>query len=1356
MSPHSPVQLFMEMASGLLLSEPLDVGSRARLIEVAEIAGLSERDMDDVVIDLMHRGIVCPAQSFFPAPVATQMASPSETLLSEPPLPPPLPTAEVPPTAPSPSPPTTLTVAAPHQRLQFPNEEAQGTLPNGVLDGLRPADAHAGGEVGNDVGVEGAKRGPTPLQRDMFKRYVGSAVRGRADAVGDPRLQAELLSQAGAFGIEPEVAGELLCRWLHLSELSLGAPAPPPLPGQHSEPSNAAPSNAAPSSPSRPATSEASSVPLAVSPVAPLPPPLPSTEDALQSNDTTWIEVSPSQQAPNQDQATQQVAPPSSPSTPAPSSTPMSAPAAVAPSPGPARTAPPPVAPAKPNAEANAKAEPKATPGESFQKYLRRAIPQLKRGRVSVRSETKLVEEGVAKLGLGEPYARELLRQVADELETPMLSRVTVEDDQRFEQFRERAAVILAEHRGINARSRMFLTAVGEELGLDEDELDQAIAGLAGMPTESLEEEKRASFAARLERMLSQMPDDFITAPIYDAILEDGIAYEGLSEMKAKDVLLAQAAQAKIAVIDRVQARRHIANLVQDGDHQRPELSAAREEARLWGLSDDEFAAVVNEVRADQAASRRRERRLIQAALAGSCIAMAALIAGVVWLLSPDDGMTNAAEQTTAGDRRSSANGAGVDSSGAGGTDGTDGSDSDTQGADGWEADPDFTIARAKLRQVASSAIKTRIEHSVSSVVAERRQAMMAIVDAYLQVERESQGRMETHTATLDAYAEYLRQWFRLEPNAETARAVVSTLLAALPSRGDAPPGLTPAAYESDVRRLQTLTDVIALRATPEERRQWLADELGDRLEMSVDLDWEWEKLESRCRREMVALLYDNLVAAVRSAPAPLEPYHWALDVHLQADLAPDEPGRVDRMQLRFLEAVLAAGKEPWEPYDALIRRIVDSEDAASVLRMLAVLEQTENVELQKMLSRQLLIRIGRAPQGQDRDEVVSLVRSAMAGAGGERADVPASERVMALRQAARRALSEGDATEMDATSQQIVALARLSTLAAISKSRLMDGSPFDSLNKASPPNLESAPATAPRAKDPHTAQLIQRNLEDLILMLGRGQQMHARLALFQKIAVMANGPRNVEPQPHHATIVAKYLVSPMGEEEFQRVQTLCRPLSNWPTITLALADQVRGFDAREPMVERLLNVLYGGVHVTLAKGDTWGAAAAAELLTLAARQLADPTEQRSTVGAAQLYLLEMYQIQTEAHGTLGEAKDVDDVLRYLCRLVADTLAGKVSNPEDRAWLERLGFLLTATEKGGLEEFVWLQRAWLQLLRIQWTARDGATAQQRESAIEIQRDLEQRDRAAKSRWEQVRDGEAALLKMWLLQLEEQG
>jgi len=115
----------------------------------------------------------------------------------------------------------------------------------------------------------------------------------------------------------------------------------------------------------------------------------------------------------------------------------------------------------------------------------------------------------------------------------------------------------------------------------------------------------------------------------------------------------------------------------------------------------------------------------------------------------------------------------------------------------------------------------------------------------------------------------------------------------------------------------------------------------------------------------------------------------------------------------------------------------------------------------------------------------------------------------------------------------------------------------------------------------------------------------------------------------------------------------------------------------------------------------------------------------------------------------LNAAKEPAALLRRMIAVLGAELLAQADG-DQAEWLRQLDHVLTVDEyvsDNQIEQFVALQRTWLQLVQMYVTRKLPDTAQ---AADQLASELAAKDRAAADLFVQLRDGEEAILRSWLL------
>ena len=288
-------------------------------------------------------------------------------------------------------------------------------------------------------------------------------------------------------------------------------------------------------------------------------------------------------------------------------------------------------------------------PAETFREVVRLALERNRQRPLSAEHEQQLVHHGVTVLGLAPVYARQLVRGVAGESslepagEQEKSGSVSTGEkaDPRLRSFIEEAAPILAQHRGINAKSRVLLNAVARSRGLTDEEMEQALALLQtrqGPSEEDLENERLEAFRQYVRSYLARSAQAIITPNVEHTLTEQGRMLYGVREERVRATIRESARERNMAVISRERAEQHIRQLISDlmGDAlrlSRVMRDRVEAEGRQWGLSESAVDDIIREFSQARLQQHKWDRKVTNAALGAASVAVMLVIGFLSWAI---------------------------------------------------------------------------------------------------------------------------------------------------------------------------------------------------------------------------------------------------------------------------------------------------------------------------------------------------------------------------------------------------------------------------------------------------------------------------------------------------------------------------------------------------------------------------------------------------------------------------------------------------------------------------------------------------------------------------------------------------
>lgn len=864
--------------------------------------------------------------------------------------------------------------------------------------------------------------------------------------------------------------------------------------------------------------------------------------------------------------------------------------------------------------------------------------------------------------------------------------------------------------------------------------MEQALALLQtrqGPSDEDLENERLEAFRQYLDNSLGRVPQAIVTPNVEQTLIEQGRMLYGIRVERVRAAIREAARQRNMAVISRERAEQHIRQLLSDlmGDALRLSRvlrDRVEAEGRQWGLDEAAVDGIIRQFTQGRLQQHKWDRKITNAALTAASVAVMLVIGFISWtMLAGRDTPTHrsgsvpsAAAESPAGPRRN---------------------DRDNTW---WDARLSVAIANARveLPQLLSSL------KELDAVSPPQRAAAYKELTQYLVVR-------STDHLQRGVLEEVLARCCALEPSDENAELIAAALLQPIPEptaslQDDA------AVYPRLFAALRAAAAGVAYAAENPLRAARMAEQLSHAVGIPVDAKTPVRSLQRQCLEALSERLYRLLIGIAPSEPQRAT--HLFAAVSAEALLYLDE-SLLDRLNADFLVALLTTAAHLWRDYENLIRKTIDSPDPLPVAKLLQLFEQTSDTELQAFMSGPLLHRAGSLPQANTAAAIAAEVRRSL-GMGRE---ATAGDRWSWLSRAAQAALTgiSSVAEPDERTLRDTLTLAHYATLACALSREEAGSATFEELREKGIPDFTaSVPAGTPAAISGRErvsgSPAVVKSLLDRLGRPNRGDRVKA----LESLAGMAPGTPDLHPT--EAERLAAYLLSKKTDAEHARVMQLLPTLRRWPHLRLALADRLETDtqfqrDQREQLQELFSRVLDEPVSVS---GGTAGRdALRVQLLQSVLRDLTRAAgghiEAFSAYDAGASALAHNYRLQAELLGAPpADAAAGDRPSPWLRALIQQraTQMAKEDEATGKLQAEQLAPRLTAIEylaSNDVQYTVLLEREWIDLLSSTVVQRHPDRQKQTEA---IHKELQSADRQATNVLAQLRNGQAALLKLWLL------
>ena len=920
--------------------------------------------------------------------------------------------------------------------------------------------------------------------------------------------------------------------------------------------------------------------------------------------------------------------------------------------------------------------------------------------------------------------------------------------DQRLTEFLQSAAVILSSERGINAKSRMKLTALGQKLGLSQQELERALLSLqAGAPPVGDGTDRaRQALRAYLGKRLVKLPHGILTAKIEQTLVAKAADRFQLDPAIVRDAVRDEATERKVRRISAAESERHVEEMVAQkvGDSIGIDVESAarlRASGRQWGLTDAQVDAIIDAYTSANLQRRRREQTITVAALTGAVAAIALLLAvgaAIVW-------MRDRAERETASEEPTE-----QPSSPA-----TVAPKQPAKPPTWWDADLVVSLYKARSEVAGFAPLW---ESLTSSDESRRGDAYAQLIDVCKKASKSEQR---------EVLGKVVAGCYALDPSDGCATRLGEALVGVVPA-DNAPPPPSPAAYHQAFWATETALALLAGGELPEGRAAALADRLGRKLgvRLTADSTGEESDAKQRCLAALSKLLYRQLIAGA----AAIEPRVLSLQAALSGLARPYIDLEVrDRLETDLLVAVLPAAGRAWQPYEEWIKECIFSQDPLNALRVLELYERLDQPDLQDRLAKLLLLRVRATPRSMAVADVARAIREAL-GVKPPPVVVTARDRWEKLRDKAATTARPTATKTTDDLLQEITDVAHLAT-AACAVAQQEPGYPlFDLLWEQGPTRLDAPPAEgdeeprfAPDARDRPAQPLTEVQKRDLVRWtrsLGNYDRLPSvqRTSFLRGLAQLTDRIADVEPD--QAAAIAKYLLAPKTEREHDSIIETAARVGRWPHVCLAVADQLEGSTLPVAMMQSLLGALLRS-EVELGERRDWVPVMRWRLLR---DVLADLTpvdaagksgDDYALADRAAAELKQLYDARASLLGappaTYRATVTPADTMELLVRQTAASLTAGGGASRDAADLvARLPYELKAARYLGNSDpgrLVALERLWLRLLALETARRRPERASEARQLVDS---LAERDARADDLLLQLWDGEETTLKMWML------
>ena len=902
--------------------------------------------------------------------------------------------------------------------------------------------------------------------------------------------------------------------------------------------------------------------------------------------------------------------------------------------------------------------------------------------------------------------------------------------------FRQQAGAVIAQERGLTAAGRMKLAGIARQLGIGEDQIEAAVRSLgeAAAPPAPVNPAIE-KFRRRLKKDLAGKSRTIIGPTIESQIVVAALGKYGLDEAAARQTVAEVAAELGLRRISHSQAIDSLAAQIDQATGDATWLAKeAWDRLRIaggkWGIELELVDQLIDEKLAANRADRDRRRFLVKTAMvgAGGVLVVMTIALGVLYLAKTGP------LELPAGPQGPSTPVVG----------GPDTAPPKAAPPAWWNVDLAIAVAHARK----FSQVEPLYPALASPRAAERAAAYRKLAEIVLTPSPPAGLRTALTSVLAGCYAS--------EADDAAAAELLSSLAAIVPAI-DAPLPTGRAQYEAAYWAGDALVQIHERPGLPAARREQLAALAERSLNFSLVAGIERARLEEAARLAVTRRLFAQLTAAAPRQPAQAAVLFGYL-TDLSADLSDEE---FSRLEATFVAAALPAAGEEWRQFQEAAVRSIASPDPLNALKLLDAYQRASEPSLKQQLAQWLVGRAGVQPKSWEPIDVVSAVRK---GLGASGAATTAHDRWQLLKLRADAALARPlpPSERHEELLAQTVELAHLTTLAIALAQGDAGNAVFDASIDELPQLAASEKAEDDRDEPPGRRlpppvnSRDQRAAERWLTLVGtyERQQQVQRESHIRGLAQQAD--RLADITPPQAAKVAEYVLAEKDESELAVVIESLAPLRRWKHLRLAIADGL----ARSPLSPDKRRLVTGA----LVEARNMPAEGDASALRLAIMQgvldelgsdalpIAGGTAGR-TLDRAEELLAETYRSRAKLMSVAPAAIAAADSPATALALSLDPLIAAlapIAEDADAKYLASLPYEANAWGyycQSDLARTAAINRTLVELTSRR-TARMRPT--QARAAEQIVGELSAAELAAANVLVQLREQEAAALKLWML------
>ncbi|PHS11261.1 MAG: hypothetical protein COA78_10140 [Blastopirellula sp.] len=983
---------------------------------------------------------------------------------------------------------------------------------------------------------------------------------------------------------------------------------------------------------------------------------------------------------------------------------------------------------------------------DTFRIYLKKAFKALSTHNINPVREAKLIQEGVTKLGLSEILASDLLHEVAKKMDRTVLSlhQETKEDDieeeqeERITDFQQRAASIIAGQGGVNSISRAMIATVAKDLGLSAEQGEAALTLIQKESEKTGEENKNIqrseAFRAFILDKLQHIKHGIVSAKVARQLTDIGVDLHGLDHSVAELTLRNAVADEDLQLISHKQAASHLGKIIASIFEDEDDISAENRkriiaEGDQWGLTLVEINEVIahqNELQAKRVKQdQRRSSRVLFVCF--SIILVGLLYLGYYLKLENNPIEPGPNINTIV-------------------TDVPDDDPNQLQpevakwGRQPWW-DEGLTLDMVQLYQNHQEIS----EYLEAICVADENQRTAAY--KRLTARLLSDVIEDKSGSNYDKFSQILQKLYHADPSDVAASQILNSLLKSVPDDT-----VMPTSVPLFERQFMAL-DMAASLADPSNIDPNRTNQVIGSLEAKLNIALaDPTHLRESSLKEFSRNQYRHLSTRADKNVAEVARLHLAMSDAIKNRL---DSADVDAMDINLVMDVLPQLSSNWDAYKPVVQRLIDSGNTSGLLQLIDLYEvgldnNSIQSELGVMLSRFMQVNIDGLPS----DQSATLMRNSQGASSLTRG---AQERWRYFwNQADPVTLIDDERLSPTELLEETLLLSYIGTLGhAVAKKDLGTQS-FERLTGDGRPSLEEQDPAAPAAATNQASfSIADPRTSDLIRSLVRNSSPQLRMTILNSLTSLAPSIEDLEYGEAVQLVAYLFRLKPRNEHDL--VIRSIPAFSHWGTLKLAIADKMPSARRNVDDLQSIVGALLGRTIVLPTKSKL-----NLQLQRILLQDaLANIEVEAGQVGAlspldadrAAELLLDMYGEQAIMAGVPQAVRQAATLPSELLLAIIQIRIQALSASSNDSIKERLQLIehelrvVNYLASNDISTTAAYQRIWLKVLLIEV---EQTKPKQTIQAAGLMLRLAMNDRKSKNIFLQLRNGEAALVKMWQL------